>query len=378
MGNVYTTTSLDSPRYGTAGILEPVMTPVDYQFQYTRITVREERVNRDRDVDCSSRIAGVCIHYKVTTDTYNEFDLRHVYSHSVHASRPVGIEFTGHDSGLININSQGSVVVAGDIRNEQGEVTLTARGSIVNRLATSTISAYNLKLTAQEGSVGSEKLALRLDQAKPGNLRLRAHKDLFVEAINGDLVLREATSTTGGRVVLSADEDIRLLGSGRVRGGDVHLTSRTGDIGSRGRNFLLDTQGASAHLAAYADGDIYLEEVSGDLQVDRIVAKNGNVSLSVAGNLLDANGREIADTMVETERRELYQDVRLMGEGAMDSAQDAVANYRNRKNYEYQRYWDIRGVGNDYDGATTVVLGEEKKAAVAGAKLLDGRSVNGL
>ena len=282
--------------------------------------------------------------------------MRNIYEHSVYASRSVGIEFKGHDTGRVQVSSQGDIILNGSLNNITGDTTLSAEGAISQRDLSAALKSYNLTLNANQGSVGSQGAAVRLDQEKGGHVHVSARNQIFMEAIHGDLVLRGINSQQNQQVFISSDDSIRFTGSGHVKGGEITLISRTGGLGESSAFLPLNTEGVNSKIRAWASGDIYLDETSGDLRVDRIVSEEGDVFLRVDGSLLDANGDEGGNEITDMERLALYKEMRLMGSEATDRTDEAMENYRRRKKNEYEQYWAIRGVGQDYDSTTRVTL----------------------
>ncbi len=72
-------------------------------------------------------------------------------TNSVKADNPIGIDFSGLTSGLVNINSNAPVILSGNVINPNGATTITAQGSITN-LANASLDSNNLTLEATGGS----------------------------------------------------------------------------------------------------------------------------------------------------------------------------------------------------------------------------------
>ncbi len=72
-------------------------------------------------------------------------------TNSVKADNPIGIDFSGLTSGLVNINSNAPVILSGAIVNPDGNTTITAGGSITN-LADASLASNYLTLEATGGS----------------------------------------------------------------------------------------------------------------------------------------------------------------------------------------------------------------------------------
>ena len=72
-------------------------------------------------------------------------------TNSVKADNPIGVDFSGLTTGLVTINSNAPVILAGNIVNPNGNTTITAQGSITN-LANASLASQNLTLAATGGS----------------------------------------------------------------------------------------------------------------------------------------------------------------------------------------------------------------------------------
>ena len=330
----------------------------DYSFQYTRYLDSTDQISINTVETCVSTICAGDLGRRARFDTTRIIDenYNNVYEHSVNASKVVDIEFIGYDDGQLNITSLGNVVIDNNISNQSGNTTISAGGDITQRLDTASIQAQTLTLNAISGTVGSASDVIQLSQEYGNQLNIAANNDVYINALNGNLTLGNINSSTG-LLNIAADDNIFHNGSSGISAEQIHLTSHSAGIGTSASKVQLNQIGTTdASLTVEAAGDIYLEEVSGDLYVNRIETRGGDVTLVVQDDLYDANTEEVTDTLTQSELLALYEDVRLIGDSAADSASDAVTNYRNQKNQAYENYWRARGIDQAYDATTTITL----------------------
>ena len=337
----------------------------DYDFSYHQEQLSTQQRSFERSTRCRRRQwpFGCVVRENTYTVIFDE-EWRNTFSHSINASRPVDIQFMGHDEGGLQITSRGEVVVNGNISNINGETRITSHGGITQRRDTAAIKGELVYFDAIGGTIGMPGQGIRLDQEVAASLQIQGRGDVVVEAFNGDLVVGEIVAGEQSRVVLSAEGNILASSTDShvIKGQRIQLTSRIGHIGSEGSEIHSELSEGDSWIAAEAAGNIRLREGEGDLRVKSIISHNGDVTLTAMdGSVLDANTGERGDLLNESERMAIYQDMRLTGDTAQASIDDAVENYRQRKEQEYREYWTIRGEGQEYDPNTRVTVGEMKR-----------------
>ena len=220
----------------------------------------------------------------------------HIKQYETGASHAIGIGFGGDETGgNININQNGgagNVSIAGTISNVGGttaikgdSITSTSKGFLQTK-------ALDLKATNDVGSkdqailTGAEEVS---GSAKNGNFYLNSSaSDVAVGAI-------EAAKT----VSLTSEGSLTQKADAMVKGSRVELTAETGAItGKNGDDFRIQTKQGSGEeygLKASADGDIVITNKGGDLYLDSVTSKHGDVTLTTEGSFIDNNFGDVTD-----------------------------------------------------------------------------------
>lgn len=337
-----------------------------YKMDYTQVT--SDKVQAGPQYKISESCVGFCdvaIYKELTQGTDFKWTVQEYFQHSLYASNNIKVTFTGHDTAKVDVaSSQGKVLLNGMVRGLTGDTTITAPKGIASLSDQAVIVAQNLRLSAQSGAIGSATAPVRINLTDAdatrglvnGSLTALARDGVAIEETDGDLRVAAAQATAGAlkltadRHLLTTDPNVVLQGT------DVRLVSRTGTLGTAASPLRIDTSanGVKGVLSAEAAGDIQITEVSGDLRVQQVRSRTGDVVLNVpTGSLIDANDVDVEDTKSTTELLALWDDMRLRGQGASDSADQTVRNEERRVTNEYQRYWQLRNVRDLGNGQST-------------------------
>ncbi len=220
----------------------------------------------------------------------------HIKQYETGASHAIGIGFGGNENGgNIKINQNGgagNVSIAGTISNVGGttaikgdSITSTSKGFLQTK-------ALDLKATNDVGSKDQAILTSAEEVfgiAKNGNFYLNSSaSDVAVGAI-------EAAKT----VSLTSEGSLTQKADAMVKGSRVELTAETGAItGKNGDDFNIQTKHGSGEaygLKASADGDIVITNKDGDLYLDSVTSKHGDVTLTTEGSFIDNNFGDVTD-----------------------------------------------------------------------------------
>ena len=220
----------------------------------------------------------------------------HIKQYETGASHAIGIGFNGNETGgNININQNGgagNVSIAGTISNVGGttaikgdSITSTSKGFLQTK-------ALDLKATNDVGSKDQAILTSAEEvsgSAKSGNFYLNSSaSDVAVGTI-------EAAKT----VSLTSEGSLTQKKDTMVKGSRVELTAETGAItGKNGDDFNIQTgqkSGEEYGLKARADGDIVITNKGGDLYLDSVTSKHGDVTLTTEGSFIDNNFGDVTD-----------------------------------------------------------------------------------
>ena len=221
----------------------------------------------------------------------------HIKEYETGASHAIGIGFGGDENGgNIKINQNGgagNVSIAGTISNVGGttaikgdSITSTSKGFLQTK-------ALDLKATNDVGSKDQAILTSAEEvsgSAKNGNFYLNSTaSDVAVGAI-------EAAKT----VSLTSEGSLTQKVNAMVKGSRVELTAETGAITGQGAasDFRIQTKQGSGEaygLKASADGNIAITNTGGDLYLDSVTSKDGDVTLTTEGSFIDNNFGEVTD-----------------------------------------------------------------------------------
>ncbi|MEN6411587.1 MAG: hypothetical protein ABFC84_02345, partial [Veillonellales bacterium] len=241
-----------------------------------------------------------------TVESFNAVNTREgdiLFVNTVDDLNVTGIKQTGR--GNVILRNMGDISV--DTIAARQDVSLTAAGSIKNGLPedSDNIEAVNLTLTAQTGSVGASNRYLYIDSSKgsDGVVTANAATGIYLNETKGSLNLNKVM-TTSGSIALAADQSIvnRSADGSAVIGGKTAVVSLTAQNGGIGEENARMTS-AAAKLNVLANGNIYLEQTSGDLIADFLVSQAGSMDLLVpygtirserifAADLLNLNVRD--------------------------------------------------------------------------------------
>lgn len=220
----------------------------------------------------------------------------HIKEYETGASNAIGIGFGGKETGgSISINQNGgagNVAIAGTISNVGGATAIS--GDAITQSKNGFLHTDSLALTAKSGA-GSKDQALLTDA-----------KDVSGSVTEGSFYLKSsAADVSVGNV--EAKNTVSLTSEGSltqkkytmVKGSRVELTAETGAItGKNGDDFNIQTgqkSGEEYGLKARADGDIVITNKGGDLYLDSVTSKHGDVTLTTEGSFIDNNFGDVTD-----------------------------------------------------------------------------------
>lgn len=262
----------------------------------------------------------------------------HIKQYETGASHAIGIGFNGDEpGGNIKINQNGgagNVSIAGTISNVGG--TTAIKGDSITSTSKGFLQTKALDLNATN-DVGSKDQAILTSaeevsgSAKKGNFYLNSSaSDVAVGAI-------EAAKT----VSLTSEGSLTQKKDTMVKGSRVELTAETGAItGKNGDDFNIQTKQGSGEeygLKARADGDIVITNKGGDLYLDSVTSKHGDVTLTTDGSFIDNNFGDVTDESAEKKLLAWAKAAVLEGSDATVEKQKSLLKAKVMSKYnEYQ------------------------------------------
>lgn len=261
----------------------------------------------------------------------------HIKQYETGASNAIGIGFNGNETGgNININQNGgagNVSIAGTISNVGG--TTAIKGDSITSTSKGFLQTKALDLNATN-DVGSKDQAILTSaeevsgSAKKGNFYLNSSaSDVAVGAI-------EAAKT----VSLTSEGSLTQKADAMVKGSRVELTAETGAITGKDGTFNIQTNQGSGEeygLKASADGDIVITNTGGDLYLDSVTSKHGDVTLTTEGSFIDNNFGDVTDESAKAKLLAWANAAVLEGSDATVEKQKSLLKAKVMSKYnEYQ------------------------------------------
>lgn len=221
----------------------------------------------------------------------------HIKQYETGASHAIGIRFNGDENGgRIDINQKGgagNVAIAGTISNVGGATAIS--GDAITQSRNGFLHTNSLALTARN-DVGSKDQAILTDAKDVSGRTTEGSFYLKSSAADVSVGNVEAAKT----VSLTSEGSLTQKADAMVQGSRVELTAETGAITGKGASgdFRIQTKQGSGEgygLKASADEDISITNVGGDLYLDSVTSRNGDVTLTTDGSFIDNNFGDVTD-----------------------------------------------------------------------------------
>ena len=221
----------------------------------------------------------------------------HIKQYETDASHAIGIRFNGDENGgVIAINQKGgagNVAIAGTISNVGGATAIS--GDAITQSKNGFLHTDSLALTAKS-DVGGKDQAILTDA-----------KDVSGSATAGSFYLKSSAADVSvgnveaaKTVSLTSEGNLTQKADAMVKGSRVELTAETGAITGKGASgdFHIQTgqqSGEDYGLKASADGNISITNTKGDLYLDSVTSRHGDVTLTTDGSFIDNNFGDVTD-----------------------------------------------------------------------------------
>lgn len=263
----------------------------------------------------------------------------HIKQYETGASHAIGIGFGGDETGgNIKINQNGgagNVSIAGTISNVGGTTAIS--GDAITQSKNGFLHTDSLALTAKSGA-GSKDQALLTDA-----------KDVSGSVTEGSFYLKSSAADVSvgnveakNTVSLTAEGSLTQKADAMVKGSRVELTAETGAITGKNASgdFNIQTgqkSGEEYGLKARADGDIVITNKGGDLYLDSVTSKHGDVTLTTEGSFIDNNFGDVTDESAKEKLLGWAKAAVLEGSDATVKKQKTLLKAKVESKYnEYQ------------------------------------------
>lgn len=225
--------------------------------------------------------------YKLVETTYDT----KVTQYSLQSDYDVGIGFGGLENGGTLTVDGGSrdVLINGTLSNGRGASEL--KGGSLTQGDLGYVDTGSLHMTAT-GSVGSAGQAIKtsadtVSGSAGGDFAVNVKGNVTLGAVSAgkiaDITAEDGITQAAG-AALSASRVNLDAGSGAIRGASAALSIRT-----------KQGSGEAYGLKAAADGDIAITNTGGDLYLDSVTSKRGDVTLTTDGSFIDNNFTDVAN-----------------------------------------------------------------------------------
>jgi|GEM_PF-711267 len=295
--------------------------------------------------------------YKLVETTYDT----KVTQYSLKSDYDVGIGFGGLENGGTLTVDGGShdVLINGTLSNGRGASTLS--GGSLTQGDLGYVDTGSLHMTAT-GSIGSAGQAIKtsadtVSGSAGGDFAVNVKGNVTLGAVSAgkiaDITAEDGITQAAGEA-LSASRVNLDAGSGAIRGASGALSIQT-----------KQGSGEAYGLKAVADGNIAITNTGGDLYLDSVTSKRGDVILTTDGSFIDNNFTDVANENAKA-KLDAWSKARVLeGSEATISKQKSllIAKVQGKYN-EYQTL-------SAYVKDGTYTLDDTAKAALANNGVTD-------
>lgn len=267
--------------------------------------------------------------YKLVETTYDT----KVTQYSLKSDYDVGIGFGGSENGGTLTVEGGShdVLINGTLSNGRGASTLSGGSLTQGDLGYVDTGSLHMKATGSIGSVGQA---------------IKTSADIVSGSAGGDFAVNVKGNVTLGKVSagkiadITAEDGITQAAGEALSASRVNLDAGSGAIrGASGALSIVTKQGSGEAygLKASADGNIAITNTGGDLYLDSVTSKHGDVTLTTDGSFIDNNFTDVANENAKA-KLDAWSKARVLeGSEATISKQKSLLKAKVESKYnEYQ------------------------------------------
>lgn len=295
--------------------------------------------------------------YKLVETTYDT----KVTQYSLQSDYDVGIGFGGSENGGTLTVDGGShdVLINGTLSNGRGASTLSGGSLTQGDLGYVDTGSLYMIATGNVGSAGQaiKTSADTVSGSAGGDFAVNVKGNVTLGAVSAgkiaDITAEDGITQAAGET-LSASRVNLDAGSGAISGASGALSIRT-----------KQGSGEAYGLKAAADGDIAITNTGGDLYLDSVTSKRGDVILTTDGSFIDNNFTDVANENAKA-KLDAWSKARVLeGSKATISKQKSllIAKVQGKYN-EYQAL-------SAYVKDGTYTLDDTAKAALAEKGITD-------
>ena len=289
--------------------------------------------------------------YKLVETTYDT----KVTQYSLKADYDVGIGFGGiENGGTLTVNGGShDVLINGTLSNGRGASTLS--GGSLTQGDLGYVDTGSLHMTAT-GNVGSAGHAIK---TSADTVSGSAGGDFAVN-VKGNVTLGDVSA---GKIAdITAEDGITQAAGKTLSASRVNLDAGSGAITGASGALAIETKQGSGEvygLKASADGDISITNTGGDLYLDSVTSKHGDVTLTTDGSFIDNNFTDVANENAKA-KLDAWAKARVL-EGSETTISKQKSLLIAKVQGKYNEYQSLKGYVKD--GQYT--LDDTAKAALA-------------
>lgn len=267
--------------------------------------------------------------YKLVETTYDT----KVTQYSLKSDYDVGIGFGGVENGGTLTVDGGSrdVLINGTLSNGRGASELS--GGSLTQGDLGYVDTGSLHMTAT-GSVGSAGRAIK---TSADTVSGSAGGDFAVN-VKGNVTLGDVSA--GKIAAITAEDGITQAAGATLSASRVNLDAESGAIsGASGALSIVTKQGSGEAygLKASADGNISITNTGGDLYLDSVTSKHGDVTLTTDGSFIDNNFGNVTNESAKAKLDAWAKAAVLEGSNATVTKQKNLLKAKVQGKYnEYQ------------------------------------------
>ncbi|KGI78036.1 leukotoxin LktA family filamentous adhesin [Oleiagrimonas soli] len=288
------------------------------------------------------------------------------------ADLPININFVTSASNNVDITSDNSILLSGQITNTNGPTSVHAtQGDIVQSNDKALIWTHSLALAADAGEIGSVNDPLQVKIAHDstpgstltastggGDISLNVDSGSSAQAFSA---LASGAQGYGDVLIRSTGSLVGIAGhSVDVIGRDVNLTSTQGGIGSIATPLNIETHAdtlangapSGGQLDAHGVGDVAISDTGGDVWVGSVTSENGDVLLAAPnGGIYDARQLDADSTLSSDQAKKIWDQLHLTDGAAADTT---IAAIEQQVDAGYAQYYQLLKVGTVSNGQYTL------------------------
>ena len=275
--------------------------------------------------------------YKLVETTYDT----KVTQYSLKADYDVGIGFGGIENGGTLTVDGGShdVFINGTLSNGRGASTLS--GGSLTQGDLGYVDTGSLHMTAT-GNVGSAGHAIKTSADTVSG----SAGDDFAVNVKGNVTLGDVSA---GKIAdITAEDGITQAAGAALSASRVNLDAGGGAItGASGALAIQTKQGSGEAygLKASADGDISITNTGGDLYLDSVTSKHGDVTLTTDGSFIDNNFTDVANENAKA-KLDAWAKARVL-EGSETTISKQKSLLIAKVQGKYNEYQSLKGYVKD-------------------------------